>query len=276
MLLIDSHVHIHDCFNLQVLLDSAFLNFRSAAARWGEENRFTGMLLLSEGEGEKGFQRLAGFVENREAMTREAIENWAFSRTGENCSLYGESNNRQGFYVVAGRQIPTGEGLEVLALATTEEFERRHAISEVIQSVKACGGIPVVPWGAGKWTGKRRAILENIIRANQGSFFFLGDNGGRPAMVPRSRLFGLAERMGIRVLPGSDPLPFPSEARRAGSFGFSISGSIDPDRPAEDLKRKLLDPVIRPQLFGRLERIDRFVINQFAMQIVKRRRIRGM
>jgi hypothetical protein len=48
MILIDAHVHIYDCFDLEKFFDSAYANFKSAAEQLGHTNDFTGILLLAE------------------------------------------------------------------------------------------------------------------------------------------------------------------------------------------------------------------------------------
>ena len=271
MILVDSHVHIHDCFDLQVFLDSALANFTKEAVRWGQEDTFMAFLLLTESQGENWFHRLKGGLQDRGTTPDKPISNWTFHRTQEDCSLLAQSVNTQGIHMVAGRQIVAAENLEVLALATTELFEDGDPLIEVIQAVKERGGIPVIPWGAGKWTGKRGEFLRAIIEKAEDSSLFLGDNGGRPSILPRPRLFQLAEERSIRVLPGSDPLPFRSEARCAGSFGFSIPRVVSTEHPGQDLKRILLDPKTSFRTYGRLEMPHRFLRNQLAMQIIKRR-----
>lgn len=272
MILVDAHVHIYDCFDLQHFLDSAVKNFKAEAARWDQEDDFTAFLLLTETAKENWFHRLAGYAGSRSGNGTESIGNWTFHRTNEDCSLYAQSEKSQGFFLIAGRQIVTAEDLEVLALMTDRQFEDGRPLEEVIQAVKETSAIPVIPWGFGKWMGKRGAILENILRKEKDSFLFLGDNSGRPVFLPRPSLFEFAEKKGIRVLPGSDSLPFLSESQRVGSFGLSIEGTITRERPARDLKRILLDPKTRFQAYGNLEHPYRFFRNQLRARIVKRRR----
>jgi hypothetical protein len=272
MILVDAHVHIYDCFDLQHFLDSAVKNFKAEAARWGQEDDFTALLLLTETAKENWFHRLAGYAGSRSGNGAESIGNWTFHRTNEDYSLYAQSEKSQGFFLIAGRQIVTAEDLEVLALMTDRQFEDGRPLEEVIQAVKETSAIPVIPWGFGKWMGKRGAILENILRKGKDSILFLGDNSGRPVFLPRPSLFEFAEKKGIRVLPGSDSLPFLSESQRVGSFGLSIEGTITRERPARDLKRILLDPKTRFQAYGNLEHPYRFFRNQLTAQIVKRRR----
>lgn len=271
MIFVDAHVHIYDCFHLPTFLDSAFANFKAEAIRWRQKNSFTAILLLAETTKENWFHRLASYASDEIATGGRAVGNWIFYRTNENCSLYAEARNAQGLFIIAGRQIVTAEGLELLALVTNSIFDDGSAMVELIESVKKSGGIPVVPWGFGKWMGKRGAILKNILRKEKDSFLFLGDNSGRPVFLPRPSLFEFAEKKGIRVLPGSDSLPFLSEFQRVGSFGLSIEGTISREHPARDLKRILLDPKTRFQAYGNLEHPYRFFRNQLRARIVKRR-----
>ncbi len=109
------------------------------------------------------------------------------------------------------------------------------------------------------------------LRPRPGDGFFLGDSGGRPFFWPTPSHFREAERRGIRVLAGTDPLPFPSQIGQAGSFGFRLEGVIDLSSPAGGIKAALLDPTSRLTSFGRLERALPFLRHQIAMQQRKRR-----
>jgi hypothetical protein len=68
------------------------------------------------------------------------------------------------------------------------------------------------------------------------------------------------------VLPGSDPLPFASEAKRLGGHGFILSRALPEDRIVAALIARLLDPETRLEAFGPSETLLRFVGNQIAMQ----------
>ena len=231
MILVDAHVHIYDCFDLETFLDSALENFKGEAARCGQENSFTALLLLTETAKDNWFHRLAGYAGDKTGTGTRSIGNWTFHRTKENCSLYAQSKNSYGLFLIAGHQIVTAENLEVLALATAKTLRDGSPIVELIEAVKESGGIPVIPWGFGKWLGRRGMTLRKILNGSEASGLFLGDNGNRPSFGPRPSHFKQAETKRIRVLPGSDPLPFGSESRRAGSFGFSLQGSITREHP---------------------------------------------
>jgi len=271
MILVDAHVHFYDCFDLTVFLDSALSNFQTAAEKLGCHSKFMAVLFFTEGKRENGFQRIARLVEGGQRQKRDPVRSWTFHRTKENISILGRHNGKQGIFLIAGRQIVTAENLEVLALGAEDGLKSGGTLAETLQTVKEAGAIPVIPWGTGKWLGRRGRILRKILEENGDPCLFLGDNGGRPRFWRHPSHFILAEKKGIRVLPGSDPLPFETECLRPGSFGFSLQGSIDPQQPAKELKRLLLDPATPIHSYGELERPFRFFQNQMAMQILKRK-----
>ncbi len=272
MIFVDAHVHIYDCFDLEKFFDSAFANFKSEASRLGQEDAFIAILLLTETSKDNWFQRLTSYACSKVGIGNKTISGWKFHPTDENCSLRVLHGGGQSILLIAGRQIVTAEDLEVLALLTDRRFKDGAPLEGLIQAVGNSDGIPVVPWGFGKWTGRRGMILSNLLESSKASELFLGDNGGRAAFLPPPYHFKLAASKGIRVLPGSDPLPFHSESHRAGSFGFSLEGSISPDQPGRDFRQILLDPSTRPRAYGLLEKPYRFLRNQLAIQILKQRR----
>ncbi len=100
----------------------------------------------------------------------------------------------------------------------------------------------------------------------------LGDNSGRPALSVVPRLFKLAARLGIPILPGSDPLPFPGEERKIGRYGLVLRRGFDPTAPGESLKACLTGSTSQPTVYGGRERILPFLLLQARMQAHKRRR----
>ena len=75
-----------------------------------------------------------------------------------------------------------------------------------------------------------------------------------------------AEEKGLRILPGTDPLPLASECCRPGSFGFTIQGSLSLEEPGEHIKQMLLNPKICLEPYGSLETPFRFIRNQLAIR----------
>ena len=80
----------------------------------------------------------------------------------------------------------------------------------------------------------------------------------------------MGREKGLHVLPGSDPLPFPAETGKVGSYGFHLEGRPDEMQPFGWLRKVLRADPPCMQPYGQRERLPRFIKNQFAMQVHKR------
>jgi len=270
LLILDGHVHIHDCFDIPRFFASAFFNCRQAARNAGCDLPHIPVLLLTEGRGQRVFQRIQEETrKGNNGIGEEHAGGFRVFATEEGESLRVQRMDGAYLYLVSGRQIVTAERLEVLALSTVSEIPDGLPLEATVAAVGEEGALPVIPWGFGKWTGRRGRILKRFMENASRSDFFLGDNGGRPAFLPEPAHFLLGKERGIRILPGSDPLPYPSETDRAGSFGFALRVSLDPGRPAHGIRMALSDHATRPEPYGRLETPFRFLRNQIAMQMMK-------
>jgi hypothetical protein len=269
-MIIDGHVHIYDCFDIPRFFGSAFSNCLQVARNVGYERSHIPVLLLTEGRRQRVFQRLQ--EETKKGNNRIGdVKTGAYRvfATEEAESLRIQRMDGTCLFLVSGRQIVTAERLEVLALSTVSEIPDGLPLEETVAAVEKEGSLPVIPWGFGKWIGRRGRILKRFLENANRPDFFLGDNGGRPAFLPEPAHFSFGRERGIRILPGSDPLPFLSETDRAGSFGFTLRVSLDPDRPAHGIGTALFDRATRPEPYGRLETPFRLLRNQIAMQMMK-------
>ena len=296
-MVVDGHVHIHPCFDVSVVLKSALANFRRhfpdisqlATSESGSEVAF--FLALSESQDQHVFAHLKARSQSED---NACLENWEVSLTDEADSLRArrldaDKDTHDTVYILAGRQIVTGEGLEVLALATDRPFAENCPIEETIQAVLSSGGIPVIPWGFGKWLGKRGQRLSALLRRQSHApgespnpSLFLADSSSRPTFWPEPALFEQAKQKGLSILSGTDPFPFRSEMGRVGRSGFSVTGAFDPRRPAASLRQALSESassglptacsptVCSPTVYGSLETPFRCLRNQLAMQFIKR------
>jgi len=246
--------------------DAAVKNFQQATLSTGyTQGRQSFILLLTESAGKNHYNKLAELAEKRHTLAGRNGLKWSLETTSEQFTLKAVRSDGQNFYLVAGRQVITSENLEVLALITSSLFEEKQSLSQTVQAVRESGGIPVIPWGFGKWIGKRGRILKQFLMENN-ELIFLGDNGGRPCFRPRPRLFSVVETAGGRVLPGSDPLPLPIEASRVGSFGFTINTVLS-SHVARDLKKCLENPTISLSAYGAPQKIMPFFKNQLLIRI---------
>ena len=267
---VDSHVHIHDCFGTEAFLSAAARNFSFFAAGSTAEAKPKFVLCLTETSKSNKFNELADQVEAASRPTVAEGSGWSFRRGLGDETLIAEHPDFVEMVIVAGRQIVTVERLEILALGTTAEWEDGLPIVDVVRSVSEAGAIPVLPWGFGKWLGSRRNVMTNVMTEFSGGQLYLGDNSGRPSILPEPPEFALAKEFGMRVLPGSDPLPFESEYDRAGSFGFFIENVDDCNGVWAGLCTMLQKGEGNLHSYGSLESPLRFVRNQVAMQYVTR------
>lgn len=263
-LLVDAHVHVYDCFDQTVFFDSALENFRAAAAAQGLGPEASGCLLLSEAAGDHYFRR---YLAEAGGSTHGP---WQFCRTDEDSSLVAVREGGGELLLIAGRQIETAERLEVLALGSDRDFPDGLPIGATLDAVLESQALAVLPWGFGKWWFGRGVLMKQLVGSIDPGRVFLGDNGGRPGLAPGPRLFQTAKARDIKILPGTDPLPFPSEAAKPGRFGFLLEGEVDRRRPAESVKRLTWAQRAQPRVYGRLESLAPFCRHQVLMQIRKR------
>ncbi|XOF32450.1 MAG: hypothetical protein ACL93V_10410 [Candidatus Electrothrix sp. YB6] len=266
----DGHVHIHDSFDCGELFAAALKNF----TRYAQSLQLTGMvhffLLLTESAGTEAFIRLRDAHPGQHNGSGGS-NGFTVRPTGDANCLRVALNSGSGdeLFVVAGRQIVTAESLEVLALGLDAPYPDGRPIRKILEELQKKDCLLALPWGAGKWLGKRGRIVEEIVTSFRSPAFFLGDNGNRPFFWPGPAVFSQAAAAGIWNLQGSDPLPFAGQEQRAGSFGFHFPGTLYSEHPFQSLRQQLIDPETNIHSFGRPERALPFFHLQISMQLSK-------
>ena len=260
---VDAHVHLHSCYDPDELLENAYANLAAASEEAAPALPRAYFLLLAECAPDDAFGALrAGTLQ---------LKRWVVTRTEEAISLMARAGERQ-LYLVAGRQVACREGLEVLVLGTTRRFADGRPIRELLKETDALGVPRVIPWGPGKWFFSRGQLLNALVEEFRKPTLFLGDEGGRPVFWGYPQHFAQAERLGVRDLPGTDPLPFPHDVAKVGRMGFRVPIELEPGRPGESLLRSLTQLRTPLERFATLEPPLRFVRNQIDMQLRKRLR----
>ncbi len=262
-LLVDAHVHVYDCFDINELLDAALRNFDRAAKKLGLNNKFTGILLLAETSRDNWFRQLSMLG----GQARWQIEKTPDKTVLQARLLTDNTDTENSIYIMAGRQIITAEGLELLALATDSTFEDGLSVTSALNAARKQDAVLVLPWAVGKWLGKRGKLLTALLKAEVRSDLCLGDNSGRPVFWRNPLHFQQAKTYGMRLLPGTDSLPFSNEVNRVGSFGFMIRGKLTNAQPSYDLKQLLRNNALKITVYGQLETPLRFIANQVRLRI---------
>jgi hypothetical protein len=282
---VDAHVHIHPCYRPDDLLSNAYANLSAALAHgpadpWARssgqghrvppENRAL-FLLMTECASDDYFGALYGIAHGDAAGSeRLALRHWMAVPTEEENSVLAVSGERQ-LFIVAGRQIACREGLEVLVIGTTRRLPDGLPIREVLSETAGWGVPRVIPWGPGKWLFKRGRLLGQLLEEFRRPTLFLGDEGGRPVFWGYPHQFERAARIGVRDLPGTDPLPFAHDVTKVGRMGLRVRIDLDRAHPAASLLDALSEPTTALERFAVLESPLRFVRNQIGMQLRKRR-----
>jgi hypothetical protein len=273
---VDAHVHLHRCYDPDDLLRNAYANLAAASNGAAPAVSRAYFLLLAECAPDDCFGALRALADadlgrGASATSGLQLRRWLVAPTEEPISVVASDGERQ-LYIVAGRQVACREGLEVLVLGTTHRFADGRPIRDLLRETDELGVPRVIPWGPGKWLFRRGRLLNALIEEFRKPTLFLGDEGGRPVFWGYPQHFVQAERLGVRNLPGTDPLPFPHDVEKVGRMGFRVSIDLDPRRPGESLLRSLTQLGTPLERFATLEPPLRFVRNQIGMQLRKRRR----
>ncbi len=264
---IDSHVHFYDCFDLSGFLSAAQNNFRKAASQAGLEKGYSAILLLSERNSENWFQWLVDRARENPLIDQRQNRTWQLQYNEKDVSIKVFNDHYPPLFIIPGRQVVTKDSIEVLLLGTAETYEGRVSLLALLKSVRDKDLISVMPWGVGKWLGKRGDMVKKTIINETGRTFFIGDIAGRPVFWPEPSLFQLAAETEIRLLQGTDPLPLPDAVSVAGSYGFSITMPQPRERHAQQIKKKLLDPETITVPYGAREKPLKFLRNQILLRV---------
>ena len=258
MIAVDAHVHFHDDRLIPATLDAAAVNFSSIES---PARPSLGMLLLAESSAEQSFDLLTN---------SDRVGAWQLqSLPGERESIIATKGASR-IAIICGQQVRCVHGIEILALGSRRRYPERCQPDDVVNQAIADGAVPVVPWGFGKWMGRSGVIVKALFDNRRKRSLFVGDNGGRLAMVGRPPLLKRLQRDGARVLPGSDPFPFGGDYRRVGGFGFLADAPISVDQPWAMLRTWLLTGSTEPIPYGRAVGPVRFLRNQTGIQIHNR------
>jgi hypothetical protein len=262
---VDGHVHFHTLERVEPTLDAAAANFSRVGAR--SRRGLAGAILLAQGTAESVYEELASMPHAghwRVAPGRDEPGTLIARRDGVSLAI------------VCGRQVRAEDGLEVLALGTTRVFADGLPFKEVIAAARATDALVVIPWGFGKWLGRRAQRVETVLGIRENEGLFVGDNGSRMELFGVPRLIRELERRGYRVLRGSDPFPLGGDHRRVGQFGFLADVEFDEAAPWRRLRDWLVSQSRSPVQYGRASGPVRCIVNQVGIQLYNgRRRRRG-
>jgi len=263
-LMVDGHVHIYDCYNLEMFFNTAVKNLEHFYnTYYSNGSPYELILLLTEGKSNDFFSRF------KEKGNFPNDSGYHFLNTNEDVSLVLAKENKRLCYLLKGRQIVTKENLEVLAIGSTQTIEDGLPIETVLEQIMDKEEMAVLAWGFGKWLFKRGKIIKRIIKNYNSPDLLVGDNSGRPVFWPIPRLFKKARALNMSIINGSDPLPFAGEETKVGSYGFSVEGDFNENEPARSLRDILVSPGLTIGFFGQRDNTIAFCKRQSKIYLRK-------
>ena len=251
---IDTHVHVYHCYEPGTLLNEAYLN----SNRSGPGANL--ILCLTESRGFNFFQYLKD-----QLKTQKPIAGWSLSEIEKQPAILLRSDN-QNIIIVAGRQVITKQGLEVLALFSDQTYDDGRDIQSIIDQINENVGIAVLPWGVGKWLGSRGAIIEKILNDNEPGKLAIADISARPALWPQPGQFRIARESGYNCLYGTDPLPIGYEQHRVANAGMIMELPSDIAEAVAELKNRLLQQTENHYYGNRVSTL-RFIKDQLMLRL---------
>jgi hypothetical protein len=225
--------------------------------------------MLAEGGGNDVFSALLAKARD-DADAVPGSSDWRFFPTEEDNSVLARKDDEI-IVIIAGRQLISAEKLELLSLFSSHVFpDNRYPLKELASLVTDRGGLPRIAWGVGKWMGRRGRVVQEFLDHPPVHEFLVGDNGNRPSFWPYPKLLARAEEQGISSLAGSDPLPLPNHAARAGSYGAALADAmLGETAPAAELRAILVAGAsLRP--YGRGVDVMQFFRDQLQVTLNKR------
>jgi len=249
-LIADTHVHLHDLYSVPAFLSAAADHFSKLSGQLRMSNPDC-VLCFADMPGQDSFARL-----------KNESEGWEITEQERGLRLTRTSDGRM-LHALPGHQLVTSESLEVLALGCrSRPSAGTHSLGEVIEHIREAEGIPVLPWGVGKWTGSRAQVLQELSSGQIRVRF--ADNGNRLRNSPLPASLRYAQDHHRFPLAGSDPLPLKSHEVRAGSY-CSVWEPEEEGTALERLNFCLTHPV-SVRWAGHLTSPVQFVLDQAVMQ----------
>jgi len=257
LVLCDTHAHLHAGCDVSASWDAAYRNLSRFAA--GQD--FSALVFLADMAGQSFFDDLHASTGTRLGSA------WTVSETQEAVSVNLTRDDGARITVIAGSQVVSRERIEVLLLGTRTRIGDGLPLDALLQCAKEGEGWTVLPWGVGKWTGKRGGSVDAVLRSDPDGLLWAGDNGNRPWFWPEPKVFGWMRHRRVPVLRGTDPLRIHQDTLRIGSFGNRIVCDFDPERPFGSVDKAIRSGAFEMGATGSGQGLLRFVANQIRLRL---------
>jgi hypothetical protein len=234
----DTHLHFYPCYDV----NAGLRNLSSNLAKLASDAVKAGFLA------ERGDCNFFSDLQNGKIRPDAGIEVQSASQP-EALILRGMDANK--LFLFAGRQIVTAERIEILALTCDARILDGKPADETVRAVLKASGIPVLSWAPGKWFFERGQVVRRLIGQFEAGQMLIGDTSLRPTIWPEPQLMTEARKKGLRLVAGSDPLPFPGEEKYCGIYGTILEGAFDERTPVDSMRKMLMSSATTTSLAGR-------------------------
>lgn len=204
--LADTHVHFYKGYSFDLFIRSALENFRTDGSTISDIR----ILFLMAGS--------SGSLPFDELIAMNQGPTWSYEELKDVRGLKVTGAEGQSIYLIDGRQFISMERLEILAPVYNGEQLEGKEVEQIVSAVRDAGGVAILPWSPGKWSGSRGEIIARLLERFKPSELLLGDISMRPRGAPQPKLFQMAQERGFRIVAGSDPLPLAGEEGMVGSY----------------------------------------------------------
>lgn len=228
---LDGHVHLYPVYSLPAALGTLFANLSRHVPE--SDGPVVRVGLLTDTAAARSYR-------DRIAQSRpKQVDRFILQPTDEPGAMAVREEDRLLGYLVAGRQIVTAERLEVLALTVDLDLPDGRPLTETLTAIRDAGGLPVLSWSPGKWSGPRGQLVRDTLATSGAPAVWLGDTSMRPQGTAEPALIRDARAKGLRVLHGTDALPFAGEESRLGTWASRLRGPWDAATPVTSLRALL-------------------------------------
>lgn len=266
MYFLDGHAHLEHEDMLPDLVENSLANMRLAAGSMRQAHPLQGMLLLAELAGQSWGSVVRSWAVSGKQFTGQST--WQIRATSEYSAVICENKEGDQLCCIMGRQVNTAENIELLLFGSQKVYEKQPLIESVTHCLQD-GTLVIVPWGVGKWLGKRGQLVTDMLVDRGINGYYLGDNGNRPRFWKAVPQFKVAREKQIPLIYGSDPLFLPGEVKRVGSYGNIVPKRLNLEYPLQGLKDALDAKAAALVPYGHLQNASSFFMSQIRLRFAR-------
>ena len=154
-LALDTHVHFYPQFDVGAALDAAATNLQRVIDAHHLENACPALL----------WTRFAREIDVRQRLLDDGTRcgGWHAETVSDDAPgfMVRHPSGRR-LFIFVGMQLVSAEGLEVLVAGCHENSGERLPVEDIIQHYSR-RHLVILPWGVGKWFGRRGRLVEKLL-----------------------------------------------------------------------------------------------------------------